>query len=98
MRSASLDPFDTVVMIGILGLSPDPGGLIERACLLTQRQLLFDFLEPRPGHRNDAIALHYRSFLSVADDLRRNGLQVEQTARVGANVRVVARRGIGGEA
>lgn len=98
VRSASLDPFDTVVMIGLLGLSPDPDELIKRACALAQRQLLFDFLEPRSGHLNDAIALHYRSSRSVADELRRNGFQIAQTDRVGANVRVVARRGIGGEA
>jgi SAM-dependent methyltransferase len=98
VRSASLDPFDTVVMIGLLGLSPDPGELIERACALTQRQLLFDFLEPRAGHLNEAIALRYLSSRSVAGDLHDNGLQIAQTARVGANVRIVARREIGGEA
>jgi len=97
VRTASLDSFDTVVMIGLLGLSPEPGELIERACALTERYLMFDFLELRSDHRNDNIALHYRSSQGVADDLGRNGLQIMQAPRVGANVRIVARRGDGAD-
>ncbi len=90
--SASLDRFDTVVMIGLLGLSPRPLELIERACDLTRVHLLFDFLVDRPGHRNSKLRLCYLSRDDVTYTLARNGLDVVRTHQVGANLAIVARR------
>jgi SAM-dependent methyltransferase len=91
--SAPLSRFDTVIMVGLLGLSPHPLELIERACLLTRTHLLFDFLVHEPSHHNnDRLHLRYLCRDEVARTLARNGLNVVRTRRVGANLALVARR------
>ncbi len=90
--SAPLTHFDTVVMIGLLGLSPDPLRLISRACDLTRGHLLFDFLEDQPSHVNSAVELRYVSRAAVASIVQGCGLDVVRTRQVGANLRIVAQR------
>lgn len=91
--SAPLSRFDTVIMVGLLGLSPRPLELIDRACRLTRTNLLFDFLIQEPGRRNsDRLHLRYLCRDEVVETLTRNGLTVVRTRRVGANLGLVTRR------
>lgn len=84
--------FDTVIMVGLLGLSPQPIDLIERACSLAKHNVLFDFLVDLPQHRNSSLTLRYLSQDLVESILARDGLEVVGLSHVGANVRVVVCR------
>jgi SAM-dependent methyltransferase len=87
-----LDRCETVIMIGLLGLSPHPLSLIERASELARVRLLFDFLVTGRDHRNTRVRLRYLAHSDVIATLSRCGLCATHMHQVGANVAVVACR------
>ncbi len=84
-------PAHTVVMVGVLGLSPRPLELLERACALARTNVLFDFVGD-VGCTADGYTLRTLDSAQVVGIAQAAGLQVVRWDALGSATAVWGHR------